>query len=120
MRIYEQLKIHKKDIPIRFIFSVIGVPTYALAHFLINQLQAFTSNTPSFFQYSSDITKKNWHLHFDEHDIMFSFDVVSLFNKIFFPKALELMFKIVDQKTLHLVEIFLTSTFFTFKDACYE
>jgi hypothetical protein len=60
------------------------------------------------------------HLHLDEQDIMVSFDVVSLFTKIHVPKSLDLISKLVDPETLNLIEICITSTFFTFKGIFYE
>jgi hypothetical protein len=51
---------------------------------------------------------------------MISFDVVSLFTKIPIPKYLDLLSKIIDLETLNVIKIFLTSTFFSFKDMWYE
>jgi hypothetical protein len=47
-------------------------------------------------------------------------DVVSLFTKITVLEAFDLISNLVDPETLNLIEIYLTSTFFTFKGICYE
>jgi hypothetical protein len=49
-RIHGQPKIHKKDIPLRPMVSIIDAPTYALAHFLANKLRTFIGKTPSFIK----------------------------------------------------------------------
>jgi hypothetical protein len=59
-------------------------------------------------------------MHLDEHDIMVSFNVFSLFTKILVPEALDLIFKIFYLETLSIIETYLTSTLFTFKGICYE
>jgi hypothetical protein len=51
---------------------------------------------------------------------MVSFDVVSLFTKILVPETIDIISKLVDFETLNLIQICLTSTFFTFKGNCYE
>jgi hypothetical protein len=51
---------------------------------------------------------------------MTNFDVVSLFTKIPILEALDLISKLVDPKTLKLIELFFTLTFFTFKGTFYE
>jgi hypothetical protein len=40
-----------------------------------------------FIKDSSDFIQKTKHLHLDEHDIMVSFDVVSLFTKILVSRS---------------------------------
>lgn len=51
---------------------------------------------------------------------MVNFDVVSLFTKIPVPEALEMISKLVNSETFHLIKIFPTSTFFTYKGEFYE
>jgi hypothetical protein len=116
LRIYGQPKIHKKNLPLRPIASVIGDPTQALACFLVDKLRTFTRKTSSIKE-SIDFKTKT--LHLDE-DIMVRFDVVSLFTKILFFEALTLISNLVDLETLNLIKIGLSSTFFTFIGIFYE
>lgn len=51
---------------------------------------------------------------------MVSFDVASLFTKVPVLEALNLISKLVDPETLKLIELCLTTTFFTFQGICYE
>jgi hypothetical protein len=69
---------------------------------------------------SSDFIKKTMNMHLDKQDIMVHFDVVSLLTKISILESLDLISKLVDPKTLNLIEICLTSTFLTFKGIHYE
>jgi hypothetical protein len=66
------------------------------------------------------LLKQTQYFHLDEHDIMVSFDVVSLFTKILVPEALDIISKLVNSKTFNLIEIYLISTFFSFKGTFYE
>jgi len=119
-RIYEQPKIHKKGIPLGPIVSAIRAPTQALSRFLANKLQTFVGKTSSFIKDSTDFIQKTQDFHLNEDDLMVSFDVVSLFTKIPIPEALTLLSKLVYPETMNLIKICLSSTFFTFKEVCYE
>jgi hypothetical protein len=116
-RIYEQPKFHKKYISLGPILSAIGAPTYSIARFLVDKLQAFIK--PPL------LLKIPWISFikpgiFTDEDLMVKFEVVSLFKKIPISKALTLIFNLVDPKTLNLIKICLSSTFFTFKGFFYE
>lgn len=81
-RIYGKPKIHKKDIPLRPIVSVIGAPHHPLSHFLTTKLKPFVSTYVYLIKDSSHFIQKPETIHLDPNDIMVSFDVVSLFTKI--------------------------------------
>jgi hypothetical protein len=86
-----------------------------LLDFLLINFNPLSSKTSSFIKDSFDFIQKTQNLHLDDNDIMVNFDVVSLFTKIHVLEALTLISKLVDSETLNLIEICLTSTFFTFK-----
>ena len=56
----------------------------------------------------------------DPDDILISFDVVSLYTCIPIKEALEVIYRLTDPDTTHLVEICLTSTFFNFEGEFFE
>ena len=78
------------------------------------------SKTQYFIKDSYDFIHKTQDLHLGDHNLMVSFDVVSLFTKIPLPEALDIISQFVDKETLHLIEICLSSTFFSFKSKFYE
>jgi len=53
-------------------------------------------------------------------DILVSFDVVSLYTYIPIKESLEVIYRLTDPDTAHLVEICLTSTFFYFEGEFFE
>ena len=73
-----------------------------------------------FIKYFYDFIHKTRDLHLDDHDLMVSFDVISLFTKIHAPESLNIISRFFDKETLHLIEICLSSTFFSFKSKFYE
>ena len=87
-----------KYIPLQPIIDTIGSPTYALSRFLVDKLKSFTGQTQYFIKDSSDFIHKNRDLHLDDHDLMVSFDVVSLFTKITIPEALNIISQFVQRK----------------------
>jgi hypothetical protein len=118
--IYGKPKIHKNGIPLRPIVSTIGSPTHVLTHFLAKKLQPFTGQTFSFIKYSSHFIQKTRNFHLDEPHIMVIFDVVCIFTKISISESLALIFNLVNPKTLNVIDICLSSTFFTSKGVFYE
>ena len=61
---------------------------------------------------------KDWKLN--DNDLLNSFDVVSLYTKIPINEVVEVIKKVSDPKTAHLVEICLSSTYFCFQGEIYE
>jgi hypothetical protein len=117
---YGKPKIHKKDIPLRPIISAIIAPTHAFFVFLANKPRSFVGKTSSFIKYSFYFIQKTQNIQLNDHEFIVSFDVVSLFTKIPVLEALDLISELVDPKTINLIKIYLTSTFFTFKGKFYE
>ena len=56
----------------------------------------------------------------EPEDILVSFDVVSLYTCIPIKEALEVIYRLTDPDTAHLVEVCLTSTFFCFEGEFFE
>ncbi|XP_023707533.1 uncharacterized protein LOC111864490 [Cryptotermes secundus] len=81
-RLYGLPKIHKPDIPLRPIVSIIGSPTYRLAKHLAGLLSTYTGNGPHHISNSMEFVHTLDSLHVDPYDIMVSFDVVSLFTRV--------------------------------------
>ena len=61
---------------------------------------------------------KEWKM--SDNDLLTSFDVVSLYTKIPINEAVEVIKKVSDPETTHLVEICLRSTYFCFQGEIYE
>ena len=69
---------------------------------------------------SASFIKELKDIKLDPDDILVSFDVVSLYTCIPIKEALEVIYRLTDHDTPHLVEICLTSTFFCFKGEFFE
>ena len=81
-QIYGLTKIHKEEVPLRPIVSTIGSATYNLAKELSRILSPLIGWTDTYIKNSSHFVSKIKDLHFNENDIMVSFDVKSLFTKV--------------------------------------
>jgi hypothetical protein len=110
----------KIPIPLRPIVSTIGTPTHYFTHFLADKLHPLPIKPPPLSNIHPTSSKKIRHFHLNYKDIMVSFYVVSLFTKILVSKSQSLISNLVYPETLNLIEIFLSSTFFTFKGVFYE
>ena len=69
---------------------------------------------------SASYVKEVKDIKLNPEDILVSFDVISLYTCIPIKKALEVIFRLIDPDTAHLVEICLTSTFFCLEGEFYE
>ena len=98
----------------------IGILMHLSYDKILKKHKIFIGKTSSFIKDSTEFIHKTHNLHLDEQDLMVSFDVVSLFTKIPILEDLSLISKLVDPKTLDLIKICFSSTFFTFKGVCYE
>jgi hypothetical protein len=100
--------------------SAIGSPTNAFSRYLVDKLQIFVGKSSSFIKDYVDFIHKTHAFLLYEQDLMASFNVISHFTKILIPEVLTLISNLIDLETLDLIKICLSSTFFTFKGACYE
>ncbi|BHF84556.1 hypothetical protein SprV_0902770700 [Sparganum proliferum] len=81
-KIYGPPKIHKTDIPLRPIVSLIGAPNYKISKWLFRQLHPLTKNSENSIQDSKEFLDKLNGVNITCDEIMVSFDVVSLFTSI--------------------------------------
>ena len=119
-RIYDLPKTQKTGIPLRPIVNTIGSPTYDLAKHLAKALKPLVGKTFSFIKDSSELISKMKEWKMSDNDLLTSFDVVSLYTKIPINEAVEVIKKVSDPETAHLVEICLMSTYFGFQGEIYE
>ena len=119
-RIYGLPKIHKEGAPLRPIVNTIGGPTYLLAKFLALKLKPLVGHTESFVKDSASFIEELKDIRLEPGDILVSFDVVSLFTCIPINEAMEVINRLTDLDTARLVEMCLTSTFFSFEGEFFE
>eukprot|EP00253_Pinus_taeda_P030797 PITA_30797 len=119
-RIYGLPKVHKEGVPLRPIVNTIGGPTYLLAKFLAAKLRPLVGQTESFVKDSASFIDDLKRIKLEPEDILVSFDVVSLYTCIPINEAMEVINKLTDPDTAKLVELCLTSTFFSFEGEFYE
>ena len=119
-RIYGLPKIHKDGVPLRPIVNTIGGPTYLLAKFLAAKLRPLVGQTESFVKDSASFIEDLKRVNLEPEDILVSFDVVSLYTCIPINEAMAVINKLTDPDTAKLVELCLTSTFFSFEGEFYE
>eukprot|EP00253_Pinus_taeda_P003009 PITA_03009 len=119
-RIYGLPKVHKEGVPLRPIVNTIGGRTYLLTKFLALKRRPLVGRTESFVKDSSSFIDDLKRIKLEHEDILVSFDVVSLYTCIPINEAMEVINKLTDPDTTWLVELCLTSTFFSFKREFYE
>lgn len=119
-RIYGLPKIHKEGAPLRPIVNTIGGPTYLVAKYLALKLRPLVGLTKSFVKYSASFVEELKGIRLDPGDILVSFDVFSLYTCIPLNEAMEVINWLTDLDTTKLVEICLTSTFFSFEGEFFE
>ena len=134
LQIYGLPKIHKEEVPLRPIVSTIGSATYNLAKELSRILSPLIGWTDTYIKNSSHFVSKIKDLHFNENDIMVSFDVKSLFTKVPIEdslhiikddrleadESLEIRTTLTVQQICQLTELCLKSTYFQYEDMIFE
>ena len=131
-RIYGLPKIHKDDVPLRPIVSFYTSPTYELSKHLSYILSPLVGNTSSFVMNSKDFVNfiSSQKL---EHEVLVSFDVVSLFTNIPIDLAVTVARRnlesddTLEDRTqldvddiIQLLEMCLNATFLQFQETCYQ
>lgn len=119
-RIYGLPKIHKEGAPLRPIVNTIGGPTYLLAKFPALKLKPLVGRSEPFVKASASFIKELKDIKLSPKDTLVSFDVVSVYTCIPIKEAMEVIYRLTDPETAHLVEICLTSTFFCFEGEFFE
>nr|VZI36714.1 unnamed protein product [Spirometra erinaceieuropaei] len=81
-KIYGLPKVHKTEVPLRPIVSLIGAPNYKISKWLFQKLHPLTKNCETSIENSTEFLKKLQGITISSDEIMVSFDVVSLFTSI--------------------------------------
>ncbi|BHF70512.1 hypothetical protein SprV_0301356300 [Sparganum proliferum] len=81
-KIYGLPKVHKTEVPLRPIVSLIGAPNYKISKWLFQKLHPLTKNCETSIENSTEFLKKLQGITIFADEIMVSFDVVSLFTSI--------------------------------------
>lgn len=119
-RIYGAQKIHKNGVLLRTIVNTIGSPTYQSAKFEAKSLLTLFGHTYSYIKglkYFFQLIKEE-RINLD--DIIISFGVVFIFTKNNVEEEILVVKEIVNLLIGRLVEVFLRSTFFSFREELYE
>ncbi len=81
-KIYGLPKVHKPEVPLRPIVSLVGAPNYKISKWLFRQLNPLTRNCETSIRNSAEFLQKLRGITISDDEIMVSFDVVSLFTSI--------------------------------------
>ena len=81
-RIYGLIKVHKANYPIRPIVSMIGSPTYNVAKYVSRLIAPLVGNTNRTVKNTHDFVNFLKTCRWKPHEVMVSFDVVSLFTRV--------------------------------------
>jgi hypothetical protein len=118
-RLYGLPKIYKPDVPLRSIVSIIGSPTYRLDKHLAGLLSTHTGNSPHHVRNSVESVRTLSSFQVGPHDIMVSFNVVSLFTRVPIKDTMDLL----EQHFENVLRLFchvLTTSYFSFNGQFYE
>ena len=74
----------------------------------------------SYIKYSSHFFKYIKRINVDENEIMVSFNVVLLYNKVPIEEAIKIIINITNDERTNMVRIYLKYTYFTFQNEFYE
>ena len=132
-KFYGLPKIHKSTVPLRPIVASRGSATYNLAQHLTELLKPLVGNSQHHVLNSFSFIQEIKHLHLDPHDILVSFDVVSLFTNVPVDETCDIIKrKLLDDANLHertqlsvdeiigLLKLCLKNTCFQWRDSFYE
>ena len=120
LRIYGLPKIHKEGAPLRPIVNTISGPTYLQAKFLALKLKPLVGLTESFAKDPLSFVEELKGIKLDPGEMLVSCDVVSLYTCIPIKEAIDVINRVTNLDTACLVEICLTSTFFSFEGEFFE
>ena len=132
-RFYGQPKIHKPGVPIRPIVSYSGSPLYNLNKYIANILKTYVKYENNNAKNSTTFSNYIRNVPIEDDEIMVSFDVTSLYTNIPIIDTLNIIKDYVqsdDQfarktaipqdKFLDLVNLVLTTTWYTFNSQFYQ
>ena len=83
-------KVHKSDVPLRPVISMIGTPEYKLAKFLDDLIKPHIPGT-YLLKSTQEFTNRLKEIPFNNGNSMVSFDAVSLFTNVTLAETMELI-----------------------------
>ena len=132
-RFYGQPKIHKPVVPIRPIVSYSGSPLYNLNKYIANILKTYVKHENNNAKNSTTFSNYIQNVPIEDGEIMVSFDVTSVYTNIPIIDTLNIIKDYVhsddqfarktaipQEKFLDLVNLVLTTTWYTFNSQFYE
>ena len=121
---YGLRKIHKVDVPLRPIVSLINSPTYILAKILYEEIKTAIPKPSSHINNSFELTEKLKNITITDEYSLRSLDVTSLFTSI----SCELVLDSLDRRAVNIpldelkecTAFLFNNTFFTFNSQVYQ
>ena len=89
-KLYGMAKVHKSDVPLRPVISMIGTPQYKLAKFLDDLIKPHIPDT-YLLKSTQEFTDRLKETPFNNGNSMVSFDAVSLFTNVSLAETIELI-----------------------------
>ena len=103
-KLYGMAKVHKPDIPLRPVVSMINAPEYKLAKFLDGLIKPHIPDI--FLLYSTEhFIDSLKDVPYSKKDNMVSFDVVSLFTKVPLPETIEIIINYLYEENKNIMPI---------------
>eukprot|EP00061_Rhincodon_typus_P009246 g32596.t1 len=93
-------KVHKPDIPLRTIVSLLGTPTYKLAPDLQQRQKHLVDGLPHFNHSTQELLNNLRNIKFNNDEIIVSFDNTVLFTSMDIPLAKDTMATLPETGTL--------------------
>lgn len=121
-RCYAMIKLHKPDRPLRVVIPNIGNPNRNISKFINNICSSIQPTINYNIKNSFELIEKLKHIDIDDNDIMVSFDVISMYEKIPLPlvyKAITQRWPIIKTKTSIGIATFLQVVKFCIDDSNY-
>ena len=89
-KLYGMAKVHKANVPLRSVVSMIGTPEYELSKFLDNFIKPYIPDR-HLLKSTDHFVEKLKQIQFSKNQVMVSFDVLSLFTNVPLSETIELI-----------------------------